>query len=252
MYASVTSPSDPIARLLAATRAVAMVHQAHHWQTRGSHYYGDHLLFERLYDGTNADIDALAERAVGAANDPRLVSVLPQIDATHRMAAALSPGGLLSPQAMVAKSLQAERAYLSALRTAYQQLEQSGRMTHGISNLLEGVADKHEGFVYLLQQRMASLSGFGMEKAGGGDEAVPPPPPVPTGVRPLPDRPREMSTGMQLVVGGILLAAVGGIGWLIYKRTMLYHEIAKQEGSTGVLKLTAADVGSQVLLRSMD
>lgn len=212
VYTSVTNPTDPIARLLAATRAVAMIHQAHHWQTRGPLYYGDHLLFERLYNGTQEDIDGLAERAVGAADDPRLVGALQQIDATHRMMASIRIGELLSPQGMVVKSLQAERSYLEAIKAAYQHLQQSGRMTHGISNLLEGVADKHEGFVYLLQQRSASLSGFGMEKVGGED-ILPPTPTPPTTELPTTEPPPvvpKTPMGVQVAVGIGVLALVGG------------------------------------------
>jgi hypothetical protein len=37
---------------LAALRALAMVHQTHHWLTSGPAFYADHLLFERLYADT--------------------------------------------------------------------------------------------------------------------------------------------------------------------------------------------------------
>ena len=32
-------------------RALSLLHHTHHWQTMGSQFYGDHLLYQRLYDG---------------------------------------------------------------------------------------------------------------------------------------------------------------------------------------------------------
>jgi hypothetical protein len=61
----------------------------------------------------------------------------------------------------------------------------------------------------------------------------------------------DMSTGGKALVVGIGALLVGGIGWLIYKKTQLYHKIAEKEGSTGVIKLTAADTASTLLTHAL-
>src|ERR1700760_4998396 len=43
-------PGQELGLLVAVLRAASVVHQSHHWQTRGTSFYGDHLLFEKLYN----------------------------------------------------------------------------------------------------------------------------------------------------------------------------------------------------------
>lgn len=62
----------------------------------------------------------------------------------------------------------------------------------------------------------------------------------------------DISSGEKLLVGGIVLAVVVGVSWLVYKKVQLYHNIAEKEGSTGVMKLTAADTGSYLAMKAFD
>lgn len=56
----------PMLRIvLAILRAQYLSYQTSHWQARGPAYYGNHLLFQRLYEGVQAEIDALGEKLVG-------------------------------------------------------------------------------------------------------------------------------------------------------------------------------------------
>lgn len=56
----------PMLRIvLAILRAQYLSYQTSHWQTRGPAYYGNHLLFQRLYEGVQAEIDGLGEKLVG-------------------------------------------------------------------------------------------------------------------------------------------------------------------------------------------
>ena len=51
--------------VLALLRAQALSYQTSHWQVRGDDYYGNHLMFERLYGSVGEEIDTLAEKIVG-------------------------------------------------------------------------------------------------------------------------------------------------------------------------------------------
>jgi hypothetical protein len=51
--------------VLAILRAQYLSYQTSHWQTSGPAYYGNHLLFQRLYEGVQEEIDALGEKLVG-------------------------------------------------------------------------------------------------------------------------------------------------------------------------------------------
>jgi DNA-binding ferritin-like protein len=147
-------PMSVLAAMLAFMRGESMIHQAHHWQAQGGNYYGDHLLFDRLYEGVTEDIDKLAERMVGSG-----VPILahPVLHAKHTSAVVQTfydgapPNP--TPDEHVLISLRAVLRTLVVMKMAYGYLEQQGLLSHGLDNLLQGIADKHEEHIYLLKQR---------------------------------------------------------------------------------------------------
>lgn len=148
------TPISALAALVAFLRAESLIHQAHHWQARGGDYYGDHLLFDRIYEGVVEDIDKLAERMVGSSHP---VLAHPVLHAKHTSAVVqmFYDGAPVSPNSdeNVLLSLRAVLHTLVLLKFVYSSLEQKGQLSHGIDNLLQGIADKHEEHVYLLKQR---------------------------------------------------------------------------------------------------
>ena len=148
------APMAELAVVLACFRAEAMIHQAHHWQTRGSSYYGDHLLFERVYGEVNGFIDRIAERAVGSGQE---ILVQPLMQISHMVAfsklfysdAPLQP----TPEEMPLLSLRALLKSSLLLQMAYTSLEQKDILSNGTDNLLQDIADKQESLSYLLKQR---------------------------------------------------------------------------------------------------
>ena len=52
--------------LLVALRSAHWSHWTSHWQVKGSSFYGDHELMERLYTGLVDEIDTLAEKIVSS------------------------------------------------------------------------------------------------------------------------------------------------------------------------------------------
>lgn len=148
------SPRSELSALLAFTRALAHVHQSHHWMTRGQNFYQDHQLFERIYHTVNNEIDPLAEKAVGTGSYLYAHPVLQ----LQSMGAALQCfcEGLPSdpsPTLYPLRSLKAELSYMLALQCVYDCLEKDGLLSLGIDNFLQGLADHHEENLYLLKQR---------------------------------------------------------------------------------------------------
>ena len=142
--------------LLAWLRAVSLIHQTHHWQTEGPTYYADHLLFERLYNESQDAIDSIAERAVGSSpsGGPNLVRPAIQASQIAQVVGLFYPNAdPVGASAFPTISLSAEKHLLDVLQILRSRMEIAGRLSIGTDNLLQDIADKHEGFVYLLQQR---------------------------------------------------------------------------------------------------
>ncbi len=139
---------EPLVVLLSYLQALSLLHQAAHWSTAGEASYGDHLLFQRLYEESQDFIDQVAERTIGS-------GLVPAINASSQASLMAECLKLLQKGARdrISISLRAELCCLRLIELVSAELEQRGCLSLGISNLLEGLADRHETFVYLLQQR---------------------------------------------------------------------------------------------------
>jgi DNA-binding ferritin-like protein len=152
------SPYSAVFLTLALQRALVLVHQTAHWQTRGGNYYADHLLFERLYSEADGAVDGLAERLIGLTGDPSFVSLKQQLYHIQGIVDVLVGEGVPKPEELVEISLRGEKAAVAMLPIVIQGLKEDGCLTDGLEDLLQGLASKHEEAVYLLQQRQFKVA----------------------------------------------------------------------------------------------
>jgi DNA-binding ferritin-like protein len=140
--------------LLVHLRFLAMVHQYHHWITKGEPFYGDHLLFQRLYEGVLEEIDSVAEKAIGLGSTANVDLVLQ----TSQLLKLVQGQGMTTtipqPAELAKRSYLAEMNFLKAASHLVEHLKECGTLTRGLDNLIAGIEDKHEGNVYLLKQRV--------------------------------------------------------------------------------------------------
>ncbi len=146
-------PYAELSVILVHLKFLAEVHQTHHWTCMGDPYYGDHLLFTRLYDGVKCEIDTVAEKAVGLGSTSNVDLSL----VTSQVMRLVSGYGMTTtiPQStdLARRSLMAEMNFLKVIDRMIECLDECGMLTNGIDNMLQGIADVHEGHVYLLKQR---------------------------------------------------------------------------------------------------
>ncbi len=152
--------SQPYAELsvtIAWLRALSQIHQSHHWQASADPFYGDHLMFERLYNSVGDQIDSAAEKAVGMGTVD-LVEPMKLIRQTELILAAVyfMRPGIPQPTDLASRSLNAEKCFLQALNRISDSLESRNLLTKGVDNMLADFADKHESNCYLLKQRCGS------------------------------------------------------------------------------------------------
>ncbi len=153
------SAYTPLAVLLAFQRALYMMHQTHHWQTHGGHFYSDHLLFQRIYEESAEFVDGTAERLIGLTGEPSHVSICDQIALIHELIESIYEGNhepAPNPERLIEISLHGEAIFLEALKAIKKGFEAQGNLTEGLDDMLQGTASKHEEFVYLLKQRSSA------------------------------------------------------------------------------------------------
>jgi len=149
-------PYELLTYLLAGLRAINMLHQTAHWQTRGGHFYGDHQLFERLYEESLPGIDGVAERVIGLTGDSAKVSLCTQAPLIAQVVQVMhqgDPDPAPDAEKLVKLSLWAETLLIGGLTAGKKKIDEAGALTEGLDDLLQGIASTHETFVYLLKQR---------------------------------------------------------------------------------------------------
>lgn len=137
-------------------RALSMLHHTHHWQAQGSQFYGDHLLYQKLYEMADDQIDMVGEKAVGL-GFPDLVMPRHSLENMRRYIEAVEDGDIMdAPSLKMAKrSLLAEKSFITAGEKMMDQLKSKGLLTRGVEQMLGTILDEHEGLLYLLKQRVA-------------------------------------------------------------------------------------------------
>lgn len=130
----------------AALRALHHTLWTLHWQAEGDPAYGDHLLYQRLYEARVAEIDRMAE----------LIAALSGSDTLDPVASWTRAGALVE-RAGAMRGTPAARALalVEATIEAVDLADDNNKGAHALAanNVLAGIADALNTAAYLLQQR---------------------------------------------------------------------------------------------------
>lgn len=137
-------PNNYWETLLAYDRFLLFFYQTTHWVTKGKPYYGDHLLFERLYNGVSEEIDGIGERAIGTTGNLEVVALGTSL---RKMLEMLPTIQEMNNFFEIATNLEQGFIYL------LEEIDKDERISVGTRDLLNGIASKHEEHIYLLKQR---------------------------------------------------------------------------------------------------
>lgn len=151
-------PYAELSVLLVHARYLAFVHQTHHWCAKGDPFFGDHKLFEQLYDQVIEDIDVIAEKALGLGNEHN-VNLQLQINQMMSLCQAYgSPQTVPQSNELAKASLVAESNFLKILKASTSCMQANCTLTPGVENMLQQLFDTHEKHVYLLKRRVAAVT----------------------------------------------------------------------------------------------
>lgn len=149
-----TSYIDLSIGLLARLRALRHFYETAHWLAYGNSYYGDHLLYERLYDEVDGEIDGLAEKVIPLFGDDTvdLYASLLQMARVLAEDWAIKPDDVGSPS-IAQLALNAEEEVQCYISYMYEILEEEGALSLGFDDFLQALASKLESHLYLLGRR---------------------------------------------------------------------------------------------------
>jgi len=144
---------------VAYLRAIYLTHQNSHWITKGQVFYGNHLLFERIYKTSSDNADSAAERMIGLfgsdALDPQL-----QLQYIHKILEKSSGDDPMET------SMKIEKQFLQFSQAFYDTVKKEGKLSLGLDDLVMSIASNREEAVYLLgQASKQSESKFASRKA---------------------------------------------------------------------------------------
>jgi DNA-binding ferritin-like protein len=146
-------PYPQLSVFLVHLKFLYFVHQNHHWTCKGDPFYGDHLLFQRLYEGVQEEIDSVAEKTIGLGTSANVDLVLQTSQLMRLMQGYGMSQTIPQPNELAKRSLAAEMNFLACTSKLVESMKECGLLTRGLDNLVAGIEDKHEGHVYLLKQR---------------------------------------------------------------------------------------------------
>jgi DNA-binding ferritin-like protein len=139
---------------IAALKSLALIHQQNHWTVKGGSFYGKHLLFERIYDSALENLDLAAEKFVGAFG-VECIDYGMQAEFLNKMLCRYTDlAAEMEDDFPVKLSLTAEKDFLEYSEYIFNCLEEEGKMTLGIDDMIMSIAGEREEAMYLLQQSM--------------------------------------------------------------------------------------------------
>lgn len=134
---------------IASLKALSLIHQHNHWTTKGEMFYGDHLLFERIYDSALENLDSAAEKFMGVFGEECLDYAL-QAEFLNKV--------LLKYKNLEGNhlelSLKVEQDFIKLSKDSYECFEEEGKLTLGIDDMIMSISSEREDAVYLIQQAM--------------------------------------------------------------------------------------------------
>ena len=130
-----------------ALRVEELLFHVFHWRSKGADYYGDHLLYQRLYQDRAIEIDRIGEVLL-ALGGPGSVAPSTTIIGMQDLVARVEA----TPGSDALRGLALVNETLRRINDANDLL---GKTSYSLSvnNVLAGFADKHLEALYLLKQR---------------------------------------------------------------------------------------------------
>lgn len=130
---------------IAFLRALAIIHQNHHFVVRGNSFFSQHQMFDKLFSRANEDVDMMSEKLVGIFGSDFL-DLQAQGQIIRHILERHSNGDPIEI------SLNAEKEFLKVSENFYEALKTEDKLTMGLDDAIMGIFNTHENSIYYLKQ----------------------------------------------------------------------------------------------------
>ena len=131
---------------------IAWFHAAHH-VTKGTGFGGDHVnIYGEIYNTLDEDLDGIVEKGIGLTGDETLADPVSSLSMAAGLLAQQPASANQDAETIACNAFEVIKHYVKAIEGIYAQFEACG-MSLGLDDLLQGLANQYETYVYLLQQR---------------------------------------------------------------------------------------------------
>lgn len=131
---------------------IAWYHAAHH-VTKGTGFGGDHVnIYGEIYNQLDEDLDMIVEKGIGLTGDETLADPVSSLSLAATKLAQYPAAANQGAETIASYAFALSKEYVAFIESTYSQFEACG-MSLGLDDLLQGLANQYETYVYLLQQR---------------------------------------------------------------------------------------------------
>ena len=131
---------------------IAWFHAAHH-VTKGTGFGGDHVnIYGEIYTTLDEDLDQIVEKGIGLTGDESLADPVSSLSMAAGLLAQQPASANQDAETIACNAFEVIKYYVNSIESIYSQFEACG-MSLGLDDLLQGLANQYETYVYLLQQR---------------------------------------------------------------------------------------------------
>jgi DNA-binding ferritin-like protein len=130
---------------ISTLKAIYIINQQNHWLSKGTSFYSSHLLFQRIYEKAQENLDTAAEKFIGLFGD-EVVDYTIQVKFLNSILLKYSSLSLFE------QSLKIEEDFIKFSKQAYDCFEKEQKLSLGLDDMIMAIASDREEAVYLLKQ----------------------------------------------------------------------------------------------------
>lgn len=131
---------------IAMLKAMTIIHQHGHWAAKGSQFYGEHQMFERIYKSAQENLDTAVEKFIGLFGSD-VLDYSQQTEALGKVLEKYTKSG-----SSIERSLAIENDFIKFSKEIFNLFEKEDVMTLGLDDMIMATSSDREEALYLLQQ----------------------------------------------------------------------------------------------------